>query len=230
MTRNEFLERLRKGLSSLPQAEQEEALRYYEEYFDDAGPENEAKVMEELGSPEDLARNIIANSTFSLAQPAAQQQRSAGGEKGGFRQMGTPSGGKSAGGNASGDRALLWVLVILSSVVWLPLLLGAAGTVLGLMFAAVMTALGLIAAAIGMIVGFFAALIVGVPLLATSFWDGLVVIGMAFQCLGGLLLFGALAALFFRFLLPWGWKQCLRFFRFMRRKCRELIRGKGDVQ
>ena len=51
MTRNEYLGALRQELRSLPLQEQEEALRYYEEYFDDAGPENEQKVIAELGSP-----------------------------------------------------------------------------------------------------------------------------------------------------------------------------------
>lgn len=36
MTRNEFLTALRGRLSALPKEEQDAALKYYEEYFDEA--------------------------------------------------------------------------------------------------------------------------------------------------------------------------------------------------
>lgn len=49
------LERL---LNDIPAGEREEAIQYYNDYFDDAGPENEARVIEELGSPEQVARTI----------------------------------------------------------------------------------------------------------------------------------------------------------------------------
>ena len=78
MTRNEYLGALRQELRSLPLQEQEEALRYYEEYFDDAGPENEQQVIAELGSPRELARNIVENSVFSLTrapQPEPGQEQ-----------------------------------------------------------------------------------------------------------------------------------------------------------
>lgn len=60
MTRNEFLERLRELLSDLPPEEYLEAVRYYEDYFADAGPEAEAEVLRELGSPENVAEKIRA--------------------------------------------------------------------------------------------------------------------------------------------------------------------------
>jgi len=45
-------------LQKIPDAEREEALQYYNDYFDDAGPENEQKVIEELGTPDRVAENI----------------------------------------------------------------------------------------------------------------------------------------------------------------------------
>ncbi len=45
MNRNEYMAALRRALSGLPEEERASALRYYEEYFDDAGPENEQKVI-----------------------------------------------------------------------------------------------------------------------------------------------------------------------------------------
>ncbi len=45
MSRQEFMERLNRLLSDIPVNERQEALNYYENYFEDAGPENEAKIV-----------------------------------------------------------------------------------------------------------------------------------------------------------------------------------------
>ena len=47
-------------LGDVPKAEREEALQYYNDYFDDAGVEEESGVIASLGSPEELARTIKA--------------------------------------------------------------------------------------------------------------------------------------------------------------------------
>lgn len=60
MNRAEFMSRLTALLQDVPPAEREEALTYYNEYFDDAGEENEAGVIAALGSPEELAKAIKA--------------------------------------------------------------------------------------------------------------------------------------------------------------------------
>lgn len=60
MNRAEFMRRLTALLQDVPPAEREEALTYYNEYFDDAGEENETGVIAALGSPEELARSIKA--------------------------------------------------------------------------------------------------------------------------------------------------------------------------
>lgn len=62
MSRSEFMAELRKLLVSIPEEEREEALQYYENYFEDAGPENEENVIKELGSPEKVASIIWTDS------------------------------------------------------------------------------------------------------------------------------------------------------------------------
>ena len=47
-------------LHGISKEEREEAMQYYNDYFDDAGSENEEKVIEELGSPAKLAETIRA--------------------------------------------------------------------------------------------------------------------------------------------------------------------------
>ena len=56
MTRTAFLAALERLLAPLPEAERKDALSYYEDYLDAAGPENEACAIAELGSPEEVAR------------------------------------------------------------------------------------------------------------------------------------------------------------------------------
>ena len=49
MTRTAFLAALEQLLAPLPEAERKDALSYYEDYLDAAGPENEARAIAELG-------------------------------------------------------------------------------------------------------------------------------------------------------------------------------------
>ena len=61
MNRGEFLAELRAQLADFSEEAREDALKFYEEYLDEAGPENEAVVLAELGSPQKVARIIRAN-------------------------------------------------------------------------------------------------------------------------------------------------------------------------
>ena len=72
MNRADYMAALRRALSVLPEEERANALRYYEEYFDDAGPENEAKAIEELGEPAKVAAQILADYRELTAVPHAQ--------------------------------------------------------------------------------------------------------------------------------------------------------------
>ena len=61
MRKKEFLEQLERLLWDIPEQERKEALEFYENYFDDAGEENEATVIQELGSPGKVAATIKAD-------------------------------------------------------------------------------------------------------------------------------------------------------------------------
>ena len=56
MNREEYLSELKRCIQALPLEEQEEALEYYKDYFDDA--DDDRRVIEELGDPEKLAEEI----------------------------------------------------------------------------------------------------------------------------------------------------------------------------
>ena len=60
MNKKLFLDQLHRLLSDLPPEERNQAIKYYEDYFEDAGPENEQAILKELGSPQELANQIKA--------------------------------------------------------------------------------------------------------------------------------------------------------------------------
>lgn len=60
MNRAEFMRRLTELLGDVSPMERDEAIQYYNDYFDDAGVENESGVIASLGTPEELARTIKA--------------------------------------------------------------------------------------------------------------------------------------------------------------------------
>ena len=55
MNRIEFMEALSGLLQDIPEEDRMDALKYYNDYFDDAGAENEKNVIDELESPEKVA-------------------------------------------------------------------------------------------------------------------------------------------------------------------------------
>ncbi len=63
MTRAEYLKELESNLVALPKEERDMAVEFYNEYFEDAGAENEQAVIDELGKPFNLARSIIGETS-----------------------------------------------------------------------------------------------------------------------------------------------------------------------
>jgi len=61
MNRTEFMKKLELLLLDITKEERDEALRFYENYFEDAGLWNEHNIIEELVSPENVATMIKAD-------------------------------------------------------------------------------------------------------------------------------------------------------------------------
>ncbi len=131
MNREEFLRGLWGRLSNrLPRQELDNVMRYYEEYFDEAGPEREGEVLAELGSPERVAAQIM-----------------------GDRQEPVPYDGGSAPVRRRWTGGQIALAVCLSPL-WAPLALAVLILAAGLTAAAILAAagltVGLIAAALGL--------------------------------------------------------------------------------
>ena len=66
MNKQTYLAKLAQLLAPLPEQERQDALNYYEEYFDAAGPEAEDATAAELGDPADAARKILEGEGLML--------------------------------------------------------------------------------------------------------------------------------------------------------------------
>ena len=60
-TKDEYLAELSRYLHKLPQDDYESAMAYFREYFEEAGPENEAQAIRDLGTPKEAASEILQN-------------------------------------------------------------------------------------------------------------------------------------------------------------------------
>lgn len=67
MTKKEYMKKLAYQLRRLPKEDYDKAMDYFEEYFEDAGTENEQKAIQNLGTPEEAASELI----LELAQENA---------------------------------------------------------------------------------------------------------------------------------------------------------------
>ena len=160
MTRTEYIAKLTKYLRKLPQKDYEEALEYFMEYFEEAGPENEAQVIAELGTPKEAAHEVISR----LLDEKIIEDKS----------------------RLRNKTTILWIaiLAVLASPVALPILLFFLAmllTLLVVIFAVIVTALALtFALLISGIYTFFTSFsLLNISLASTLFGGGL-----------GLLMFG----------------------------------------
>ncbi|MCM1299214.1 MAG: DUF1700 domain-containing protein [Firmicutes bacterium] len=183
MNKYDFLSRLRTALSPLPQEERDAAMSYYEEFFSEAGEDNEQSVIASLGAPEELAKSIIDEN--NLENPAnkggfAADEQTASGFEGsiGFTPPPAPAPAPAEAGKwSSGQIALFVVLAVLSSPIWLGLLCAVFGVIVGIfgVIVGVVAALG--ACAVAFLAGGFIALFEEPPL-------GIMMIGLSFICAG----------------------------------------------
>ena len=82
MTASEFMQRLAQELHGLSAQERDDALAYYREYFEEAGPDADAAARA-LGSPQIVAQRIIAEAgrTGSTSANVPPKPRAAGKSK-----------------------------------------------------------------------------------------------------------------------------------------------------
>lgn len=215
MSRTEFMKQLESLLQNISATEREEALQYYNEYFNDAGPENEQNVIEALGNPAKVAENIKkdifgngygeniyqkinADNRAMITYPADATGEDGSGEQrngqNGAAQTAQAQTGSSQKkeGMSTGMIVLIVILCILAS----PVILGVAGAGIGVAAGLIATWFGLIigfgATAIALILILIALVVVGIISMVTNpfhLFLGMELIGAGLICGGVGLLF-----------------------------------------
>lgn len=216
MSREEFMKQLETLLSDVPEEEKREALEYYRGYFEDAGEENEERILKELESPEKVAQTIKADlgmekddseSNSDKAEFATQKEA-----------------GKQENNDKSGRILLIVILAVITSPIWVGAVggllggaLGLAGGVLGVAIAAIAVAGALYitgAALIG--IGISQLVVGGIATGTAMLGAGLLVLALAvLATIGCVWLYG-------RFI-PWLVHGCVTL-------CKRAFSGKGRAE
>lgn len=129
MNRREFILRLEQALQGMPAEERRRAVEYYENYFDEAGPENEQEVLRNLGAPEKVAADILGEYR-EVAQPSPEGKKQQGSQK-------TENLRDWFQSRDNGQKLLLLVLLIAAAVSITPVCVGVVGGVGGILIAGV---------------------------------------------------------------------------------------------
>ncbi len=170
MTKKEFLKRIKKGLASLNRQERERIADYYAEMIDDRIEcgKTEEEAVEEIGSPETIARNTLNEAGMDSEANETWLKKSDGKVK-----------------------AVWIVLLIVGSPLWFGLGCGLLGVVLGLVGAAFGVCVGIVCACLGSAIGGLASFCYGFYAIFQNVGYGLLCIG------GGLcaLSFGVLCSI-----------------------------------
>lgn len=178
MNREKFLRQLEGLLADIPESERREAMEYYQNYFEDAGPENEARIIEELGSPQEVAASIKKNLfgedyqeyNYAQAGNAYQERRTE---------------------NRTTRNILIAAVAILGSPLWITLLCAAFGLLIG----GIACVFGLSVAVVAIVGSFF---VMGIALAGIGIGQmaaGLPAVGLVVIAIGLLMLSAALLGL-----------------------------------
>ena len=191
MNRTEYVRQLESLLQNISATEREEALQYYNEYFNDAGPENEQNVIEALGNPAKVAENIKkdilwngygensyqragADSRSVITYPADPQTENGNGEQRNRQsdasqtaqaQVVSPQKNE---GMSTGMIVLIVILCILAS----PVILGAASAGIGVAAGLIAAWFGLICGGIGLLFLMLTVAMAGIATPAICCWIG----------------------------------------------------------
>lgn len=160
MNRAEYMKSLQHRLKKLPREDYDRAVAYFEEYFEDAGPEAEAQAIEDLGTPELAADSIIRSFAVENAQKPEKNV------KRGF------------------SKVWVGILAICAAPVGLPLALALAAVMLAVVVVIVALIFCVFAVALSLTVSSVPCIILSIWFLFTSTANGVATLGIGFLGLG----------------------------------------------
>lgn len=192
MNRVDFMQQLERFLMDIPEHDRLDAIAYYNDYFDEAGVENEAQVIRELGSPEKVATtikmdlNASGNTEAEYTEHGYEDGREA-------KHINTPAKQENASKNKKQKRDFPLALIIILIIFASPILVGVGGgafgviigilaAIFGIVIAVIVTVLALaiamLACGIACLVAGAACIVVGLVRAVTSGVEGLLFVGV----------------------------------------------------
>ena len=208
MNKLEFLTRLRNSLEKggLPSEDINDALTYYEEVFLDAGFGKEEETAASMGSPEDVAVNILRESGIHVnsapVMPPEMTDMSQNTQGAYQNSSYPPPQAPQPKKRSAGVTLALIILAVLTFPVWLPVLIVVVVLLFVFIVVLVSTIFAVIATAAGLIVA-------SVPAMFQSPGEGLMLLG------GGLIFAGIVMLIFkpaFNVVIPACGRSVKRFF------------------
>lgn len=167
MRKEEYLKELRRYLKRLPKEDYENAMEYFTEYFEEAGPEGEEDLIKELGTPKQAANDLLGSLLDKKAERIKEK-----GKKDSVRNI-----------------VLIGILLILAAPIGLPVAGAMLLVLLSLLLVLVSAAFGVFCMGGGAILIGVKCLIRGVISCGISLAGGSMVLGMGFLGIGaGILL------------------------------------------
>ncbi len=180
MNRQEFFRRLEYLLRGIPENERMDALAYYNDYFDDAGVENEQQVIQELGSPEAVAQMILEDYHREHKKNSGDYCSSEMEYESSYEQKkGEPTTFIGKIKNMSKSTKILFViLLVITFPIWIGVVAGLFSGIVGLLGGLFGVVVGLGGAGIGVLVAGLACLVIGIFRLVASPVEGVMTIGV----------------------------------------------------
>lgn len=223
MNRIEYMTKLASLLQDIPEVERKDAMKYYNDYFDEAGEENEEQVIREFGTPEEVAENIKADlkgkteditgsqQEQSSSQYQTQEQQKQKSDQSSEYQYGMPEKKKN-------DRIWGIVLIVILAIIIGPVLIPLVGGILAAGLAIVLTVIvGVIAmviAGVAIAIAGIALVISGLIILLSQTAAGLALIGSGLM----ILVIGVIATVGFGKLCAFIWDGIAKGISFLWRK------------
>ena len=181
MNRVEFMSQLERLLWDIPESDRQDALCYYNDYFDEAGVENEAQIIQKLGSPGKVAATIKADLN---AHGNEQGEYTECGDYKDHAEMNQnpPANRAGNGQGVKQKRNIPWPLIIVLLIFASPVLIGIGGGVLGSILGIICSVFGVFIAVLicgaAFLVAGFVCMVVGVVRMFLSPVEGLITAGV----------------------------------------------------
>lgn len=148
MNRREFMNRLEQLLQGLSEDEKKDALQYYEDYFEDAGPACEQDVIRNLGSPDNVAKTI-----WEDARQTEWSQANYNGDSVNYQQNGNYEKLNYQNQKKKESNWIIIIILLVTSPITIPAIFSVLGAILSFIIGIAGCIIGFPIAAIGMFIG-----------------------------------------------------------------------------